>query len=124
MSTQYLEQSRPQEEQAPTHGLRTMLLDNEEVTVISGKYPPGSSEPMHTHSFPSVAYVIEGGTLEITTPEGTVERYEMRPEETLWSPMPHAHSVRNIGSTTVRIVEIEVKHALGRDEFELPVCRS
>ena len=124
MGTQYLEQSSPQQQAAATHGFRTTLLDNDEVVVISGTYPPGASEPMHAHRFPSVAYVIEGGTLEITTPEGIVERYDMRPQETLWSPTAHAHSVRNVGSTHIRILEIEVKHALGGGEFELPVCRS
>jgi hypothetical protein len=51
--------------------------------------------------------------VEITTSEGTRERLEVRPRETLWA-VPRAHSTRNIGPTPVRIVEVEVKGAPAR----------
>jgi len=105
----YQEHTSPQ--QQATHASRTTLLDNDEVFVAASTYPAGGSLPVHTHRFPSVVYVVEGGSLETTTPDGTVERYDVRPDETLWSPAANAHSARNIGTTPIRIVEIEVKHA-------------
>ena len=111
MSTQYVQETMPEELVTARQASRTTLLDNDEVLVIGTTYPPGGSVPTHTHRFPSVACVIEGGTLETTTSDGTVEKYDVRPGTALWSSAAHAHSARNIGSTPIRIVEIEVKHA-------------
>ena len=111
MSTQYQPTSVSGELASPSEPLRTTLLENEEVLVVTTAFPGGTGVPTHTHRFPSVAYVVEGGTLETTTPDGTVERYDVRPGETLWSATGHAHSARNVGPTPIRIVEVEVKHA-------------
>lgn len=90
--------------------LRHEVLENEQVLVIETVYPVGGSEPLHEHSFPYVAYVIQGGTVETAAPDGTVETLELRPREALWA-RPQAHSTRNIGSTPVRILEVELKNA-------------
>ena len=36
----------------------------------------------------------------------------MRAGETLWSAAAHAHSARNLGNTSVRLVEVELKHVV------------
>lgn len=90
--------------------VRRVLLENAEVVVIETTYPQGGSVPMHAHRFPHVAYVIEGGTVQTTAPDGSVGALELRPGQTLWRDA-QSHSTRNIGSTSVRIVEIEIKHA-------------
>lgn len=108
MSTQMLDQavSRPA---TPETGVeRREVLENEKVLVIETRYPVGGSVPSHTHRFPHVAYVAEGGTLETTGGDGSVQTRELRPGDTLWLG-PEAHSTRNIGRTPVRIVEVEVK---------------
>lgn len=104
MSTRILEEIAPKEQPS-----RRTLLENDDVLVVATTYPPGASVPIHTHRFPNVAYVIDGGTIETTAPDGTVERYDVRPGETLWSAAAHAHSACNPGSTPVRIVEVELK---------------
>jgi len=110
MSTQVLQEIAPKEQASTAEPLRRTLLENDEVLVVATTYPPGASVPIHTHRFPNVAYVIDGGTIETTAPDGTVEKYEVLPGETLWSAAAHAHSACNPGSTPVRIVEVEVKH--------------
>lgn len=96
--------------QAPQGGtVRRELLENERVLVIESIYPPGGSVPEHTHHSPHVVYVVEGGTLETTSADGTVETHLVRPGETLWRKAPQSHRTRNVGDTRVRIVEIEVK---------------
>ena len=87
------------------------LLDNDEVIVAAITYPPSASVPIHEHRFPHVSYVIDGGTIETISADGTVETFEVRPGETLWNAAAHAHSARNVGTTRVRLVEVEVKHA-------------
>lgn len=123
MTTQYLKQSIPQPREAVGEAVRTTLLDNDEVLVVENSYPPGASSLAHTHRFPSVAYVVEGGMLEARASDGTIERYDMRPGETLWSGAPHAHAARNAGPTPVRVVEVEIKHATPKDAASQKTCR-
>lgn len=111
MTTQELEETLAVARAPVVEATRETLLDNDEVIVVATTYPPGASVPIHEHRFPRVSYVIEGGTIEAMSPDGTVETFEVRPGETLWNAAAHAHSARNIGTTRVRLVEVEVKHA-------------
>ena len=86
------------------------MLENEQVLVIETAYPVGGAVPTHRHAYPHVIYVIEGGTVQTTAPDGAMETLELRPRETLWA-KAQSHSTRNIGSTPVRILEVEVKSA-------------
>jgi quercetin dioxygenase-like cupin family protein len=90
--------------------VRRVLLENAEVVVIETTYLQGGSVPMHTHRFPHVVYVAEGGTVETTAPDGTTSAVDLLPGRTLWR-AAQSHSTRNIGATTVRIVEVEIKRA-------------
>lgn len=89
---------------------RRELLDNDQVLVIETVYAPGGGVPTHTHRSPHVVYVVEGGILETTGPNGIAETHEVRPGQTLWR-VPQSHSTRNVGNTRVRIVEVEIKQA-------------
>lgn len=110
MSTQTLAQSvsRPQARDGET--VRRELFENDQVLVIETTYAPGGSVPSHTHRSPHVVYVVEGGTLETTGPDGAVETVDVQPGRTLWR-AAQAHSTRNVGGTRVRIVEVEIKQA-------------
>lgn len=90
--------------------IRRELLDNDQVLVIETTYAAGGGVPKHTHRFPHVAYIAEGGTLEVTGADGAVEAREVRPGEVLWR-TPQSHSTRNVGGTQVRLVEVELKGA-------------
>jgi len=99
----------PDEPPAP-QTQRRVLLENAEVAVVETVYPAGGSVPVHAHRFPRVAHVIEGGTVETTAPDGSVATLELKPGLTLWRDAQR-HATRNVGSTTVRIIEVEIKHA-------------
>jgi beta-alanine degradation protein BauB len=90
--------------------VREQLLDNEEVRVIATTYPPGAGVAMHEHPYPHVVYVIEGGTVETTGPDGRTQRLEVAPGRTFWREA-QSHSTRNVGDSQVRIVEVEIKNA-------------
>ena len=93
----------------PQHqALRSELLENAAVLVVETTYPAGGSVPLHEHHFPHVLYVIEGGTLQTTAPDGNVTRLEVRPGQVFWRDA-QSHSTRNLGSTPLRIVEVEIK---------------
>ena len=110
MTTQTLTQSIARSN-APGHEtLRRELLENDQVLVIETTYAPGGSVPKHTHRFPHVVYVVEGGSLETTGADGTVETHEVHPGQTLWR-TAQVHSTRNIGASPVRIAEVEIKRA-------------
>lgn len=111
MGTPYIEEVGSPHLATAVEASRRTLLENDEVLVVATTYPLGASVPIHTHRFPHVAYVIDGGRIETTAADGTVETYDVRAGETLWSAAAHAHSARNVGSTPVRLVEVEVKRA-------------
>lgn len=90
--------------------VRREVLENDDVLVIETTYRPGGSVPMHTHRFPHVAYVVQGGRLEITAPDGSSRIVEVHPGQTEWR-TPQSHSTRNVGSSPVQLVEIEIKCA-------------
>lgn len=116
MGTQYVQHSVAEPKVPEHNAARTTLLENDEVLVVANTYPPGTSAPIHTHRFPSVVYVVEGGRIETTGSDGSVETYDVRPGQTMWSDSAHAHASRNAGSTPVKLVEIEIKHAAAPGE--------
>lgn len=87
---------------------RVVPFENDQVLVIESTYAPGGSVPMHLHHWPHLVYVVQGGILETTGSDGISEIHEVQPGQTLWR-TPQSHSTRNIGDTSVRILEIEVK---------------
>ncbi|MBI4540971.1 MAG: cupin domain-containing protein [Gemmatimonadetes bacterium] len=98
-----------QEVKAPTPGVRErLLLENEYVRVAEILYDPLAQGPRHTHDYARVAYVVDGGTLELTAADGTVTRLDLTAGQTVWRPA-ETHSVRNAGRSSVRLVELEVK---------------
>jgi quercetin dioxygenase-like cupin family protein len=98
-------------ESTPTRqALRSELLENAAVRVIETTYPKGASVPLHEHRFPHVLYVIDGGTLQTTAPDGSGTTLEVRPGQALWR-AAQSHSTRNVGPAAVRIVEVEVRNA-------------
>lgn len=112
MTTVRIHRSVPEPE--PTfQAVREEVLENEHVLVTETTYPVGGSVPMHTHRFPHVLYVIEGGTVQTTAPDGVATRFDVRKGETLWRG-PQSHSTRNLGSKPVRLVEVEIKDTLMR----------
>jgi quercetin dioxygenase-like cupin family protein len=103
----------PQQRAPSGASSRVVLLENEQVLVVESTYPVRGGVPMHTHRFPHVLYVIEGGVVEAAAPGGAVEMAELSAGQAYWRPA-QTHASRNIGPTPVRIVEIEVKGAPAR----------
>ncbi len=83
------------------------MLQNERVRAQSNYYPAGASVAEHEHASPRIVVVIEGGTLEVRDVSGKVSTLSLKNGDIVWRP-PEKHSITNVGSTPVRLVEIDV----------------
>ncbi len=86
---------------------KKVVFQNERVRAQSNYYPAGASTPEHEHASPRVVVVIEGGTLEVRDASGKVSTLSLKNGDIVWR-APEKHSITNVGSTPVRLVEIDV----------------
>lgn len=82
-------------------------LENPRVRVLEATLQPGDKE--QTHSHPAyVIYVIEGGKFRNHAADGTVSDGEFKTGDVIYRD-PMTHWAENIGTTTIRLVLVELK---------------
>jgi quercetin dioxygenase-like cupin family protein len=84
-----------------------VLLDNDQVRVLEYRLQPGEKEPMHSHPA-GVVYVLSGGTIKFTFPDGRTEEKAAATGETIWRD-PVTHAVENTGKTEAHAIAIDLK---------------
>jgi quercetin dioxygenase-like cupin family protein len=84
-----------------------VLLENDQVRVLEYHLKPGEKEPMHSHPA-GVVYVLSGGKLKFTYPDGRTEEKAAASGETIWRE-PTTHSVENVGNTEAHAIAIDLK---------------
>ncbi len=84
------------------------VFDNDRVRVSEIKFNPGEKAAMHTHSYPHLVYIIEGGELTLTRPDGTSSVVKANSGDALWMET-ETHEAVNTGTTTVRGTVTEIK---------------
>jgi quercetin dioxygenase-like cupin family protein len=90
-----------------------IVLENDRVRAHALTYPPGALAAEHAHPYPRVVVVLAGGTLEIRdAAPGQARRLEVKEGEVVWRPAER-HAVANVGTTIVRLVEIDLLDATG-----------
>jgi quercetin dioxygenase-like cupin family protein len=82
-------------------------LDNDRVRVLEAISNPGDKEGWHSHPA-TVVYVISGGKLRISTPDGKSNEVEFKTGDTLYR-TPVTHSAENIGKTQLHVIIVELK---------------
>lgn len=83
-------------------------LNNSEVRVLEYSSKPGQKEAMHSH--PAILlYVIQGGKLKSTAPDGASKVVEYKTGDIQWREAV-THSGENVGTTEMKSLLIEVKH--------------
>jgi quercetin dioxygenase-like cupin family protein len=98
---------------APAH--HKLVLEDDRVRVIDTKIPPGERTAVHTHRYPSILYIVSAGTFLRYDAEGQVITDsramppQVAPSAFRVPPMP-PHSVENIGTTLVHLVNVEFKN--------------
>ncbi len=93
---------------AMQYGLKHLkvLAEDDKVRVL--KYTPqkGDKTPMHSHPS-TVVYVIKGGGIRITMPDGSVTDAELRTGDSmLRAPVTHADEALD----DLEVVLVEIKH--------------
>ena len=94
------------QEGAPT--IYKQLFENDRIRVSEIKFNPGDKAPMHTHIFPHAVYILEGGQLTITHPDGSSNVVDAKAGEVIWMG-PETHEAVNTGTTVLRATVTEIK---------------
>jgi oxalate decarboxylase/phosphoglucose isomerase-like protein (cupin superfamily) len=87
-----------------------ILFENERVRVQEAVFHPEDRSPgMHTHEYAHVGVVIEGGTLELRSPDGSVETLNLEPGGAGYRDANVTHEGINRGDKPIRVIEVELK---------------
>ncbi len=81
------------------------------LRAIEIVYKPGQSSAMHSHP-DNALYVTSGGTVEFTDKDGKKTTAELKTGQVLVRGA-EAHSVKNVGKTTLRAIMVEVNRPRG-----------
>ncbi len=90
---------------------REVILDNDQVSVVRLVYPPETESGMHTHVHANrTVYFIAGGTLALVAKDkpAKTQIIEAQTGTILYLPA-NTHNVRNVGTTTIILLEHELK---------------
>ena len=82
-------------------------FENDRVRVLEAVLQPGDKEQLHTHPA-YVIYVLEGGKMRNHAADGTTSETEFVAGQTIFRE-PLTHWAENIGTTTVRVLLVELK---------------
>ena len=88
-------------------------FDTPEVRVIEVTTSPGQRSALHEHAMNRVMIYLGDGHMSLTSPDGKVEDVRWKAGDVRWSPAGGQHTSENAGSTTYRIVELELKNGQG-----------
>ena len=81
-------------------------LENDRVRVLEFTSDPGDREDWHFHPA-FVVYVVSGGTLRLTTPDGRSKDEDFKPGQILYRE-PVIHTTENIGQTRLHAILVEL----------------
>ena len=101
--------SNTREQDPVTVNAKTIVvkLDNPRVRVLDVTLKPGEKEKTHSHPA-YVVYIIEGGKVRNHASDGTTVEAEFKAGDVLYRD-PLTHWAENIGTTTIRLVLVELK---------------
>jgi len=88
-------------------------FDTPEARVVEVVTSPGQRSPMHQHQLNRVLIYLDGGHQTLTDAQGHVEDVRFHAGQVSWSPGGVEHISENVGGTTYRIVEVELKNGPG-----------
>ena len=93
----------------------TLMFEDDEVRVIDTRIRPGERTAVHTHRYPSILYIVATSDFLRYDAEGNVitdsrklSAPQVSPSAFRVPPMP-PHSVENIGTTLLHLVNVEFK---------------
>jgi beta-alanine degradation protein BauB len=96
-----------QDAAAVTPKVVKVKLENDRVRVLDYVSNPGDKEGWHSHPA-MVVYVVTGGMLRVSTPDGKSSDVEFKAGDTIYR-APITHSTVNVGKTQLRAILVELK---------------
>jgi quercetin dioxygenase-like cupin family protein len=87
----------------------TVSIDNARVRILTAIDRPHQPTALHKHDFNRVMIYLDDGSQDISVPGAPVEHHQWKAGEVVWSPVGPQHVSENVGSSDLRIVEIEIK---------------
>ena len=91
----------------------SVKYDTPQVKVFIATEQPHHASPLHEHKLNRVLVYLDGGTMSFTTPDGKVEKRDVKAGEAVWSAATGPHVSENISNTLIRLWEIELKAGPG-----------
>jgi hypothetical protein len=85
------------------------LYDTDLARVILARNTPGQKSRLHKHDLNRVMIHLDAGVMRLAFVENGAKDVRFRAGEVRWDPAVGLHTSENIGGTTYRIVEIELK---------------
>ena len=86
-----------------------MKIDNDVVRILKVVDTPHQKSALHRHEFNRVMIYLDAGVMEIIDEDGHKEKQHWKAGQAAWSPAGGRHTSENVGSSPLRIVEIELK---------------
>ncbi len=99
--------ARAQDVAVVNAGTIRVKLENSRVRVLEATLQPGDKEKLHSHPA-YIIYVIAGGKVRSHTADGKTTESEFATGDTIYRD-PLTHWAENIGTTTIRLVLVELK---------------
>ncbi|MES2134862.1 MAG: hypothetical protein V4449_01295 [Patescibacteria group bacterium] len=87
--------------------VHSVVFENEKIRVLDVVVPVGYKSGLHWHP-QNMGYVLTPGTLRFTLPDGAVKDVVLSLNQVTQG--EGAHIVENIGTETVRVMQIEFKN--------------
>jgi len=84
-----------------------LAFENDRVRVMEITFQPGDKIALHSHPDHFV-YVISGGTLALSYPDGTIKEFAGKAGDVVWI-NAESHAAENVGTTEFRGVVVELK---------------
>ncbi len=86
-----------------------LLLENDRVKIWEMLLEPGASSDLHRHTMDYVLYILEGTTIDADRPDGTSQRFPVRPGQLIWVPRGGVERAVNRSDTRFRELLVELK---------------
>ncbi len=102
----------------------TTLLENDQVRVYEATFKLGFKTPQHTHPGNEVTYVLSGGRLKVTLPDGTTRVADLTTGQVGWRATPETHIAENVGDTEVNLLTVQLKQPAGKKAAQPSALRT
>jgi quercetin dioxygenase-like cupin family protein len=87
-----------------------VVVDNEYVRILKVVSKSDARSAPHVHPWNRVMVYLDQGAIDIGyTESGKVDHQRWKPGDVAWSPVEPRHTSHNIGGTSIRVVEVELK---------------